>query len=190
MDLLFFIVIILILGAEFVNGWTDAPNAIATVISTRVLSPKSAILMAAVLNAVGALFGTAVAATIGKDIIKGDAVNLVTIAAAMVGIIVWSSVAAKFGLPTSESHALVAGLAGAALATAGPDALVASGWNKVFIGILFSTFLGFVIALGISYFVRKVFASSAPIKSKKIFSKLQIFSAGFMAFGHGYSVFN
>ena len=140
MDLTFFIVIVLILGAEFVNGWTDAPNAIATVISTRVLSPRSAILMASALNAIGALFGTAVATTIGKGIIKGDAVNMVTIAAAMVGIIVWSSVAAKYGLPTSESHALVAGLAGAALATAGPAALVASGWSKVFIGILFSTF--------------------------------------------------
>src|ERR671918_1733252 len=98
------LVLLLILGAEFVNGWTDAPNAIATVISTRSLSPFQAVVMASVLNLVGVLSGTAVAATIGKDIIDPSVVDLTTVGGAMVGIIVWSTFAATFGLPTSESH--------------------------------------------------------------------------------------
>src|SRR3990167_4575848 len=113
-----------ILWAEFVNCWTDAPNAIATVIATRVLSPKKAIILATLLNIFGAFSGTAVAATIGKDIVNSDIINIGTITAAMISIIFWSTLAWKFGLPTSESHALVAGLTGAALATNGWDAVV------------------------------------------------------------------
>lgn len=137
------LVLALVLAAEFVNGWTDAPNAIATVVSTRVLSPALAVLMAAALNFVGAFYGTAVAATIGKDIVRPEAIDLATVGAAMFAIILWSTVAWRFGLPTSESHALVSGLAGAALATAGWDALLWEGWRKVLVGLLFSTFLGF-----------------------------------------------
>ena len=185
MNFLLLFVLLLVLYAEFVNGWTDAPNSIATVVSTRVLSLRVAVIMATAFNIVGALFGTAVATTIGKGIVDPSAVNLQTIAAAMLGIIIWSSVAAKFGFPTSESHALVAGLAGAGLATAGPDVLLASGWQKVFIGLLFSTFLGFSVALIISKFIQKVFAARSPQKSTRLFSRLQIFSAAFMAFNHG-----
>ena len=111
-------VLALILAAEFVNGWTDSPNAIATVVSTRVLSPYQAVIMATVLNAIGAMSGTAVAATVGKDIVSPDVINLTTVAAAMVAIIFWSTLAWYYGLPTSESHALIASLSGAALATA------------------------------------------------------------------------
>ena len=136
-------VLFLVLAAEFVNGWTDAPNAIATVVSTRVLSPYQALFMATILNIVGAMSGTAVAATIGKGIVRPEVINLVTVAAAMVGIIFWSTLAWYYGLPTSESHALVAGLTGAGLATVGPSALLWEGWSKVLIGLLFSTFLGF-----------------------------------------------
>ncbi|MBC8646950.1 MAG: inorganic phosphate transporter, partial [Thermoanaerobaculia bacterium] len=138
------VVLLLILGAEFVNGWTDAPNAIATVVSTRALTPFQAVVMAAVLNMVGVLSGTAVAATIGKGIIDAKAVDLTTVGGAMVGIILWSSLAARWGIPTSETHALVAGLAGAGVATAGPAVLVAEGWRKVGLGLIFSTFLGFL----------------------------------------------
>jgi hypothetical protein len=107
-------VLLLILAAEFVNGWTDAPNAIATVVSTRVLSPHQAVFMATCFNILGAMSGTAVAATIGKGIIDMAVINPTTVAAAMVGIIVWSTFAyLAGGIPTSESHALVAGLAGA-----------------------------------------------------------------------------
>src|SRR4029434_1417686 len=110
-------VLLLILAAEFVNGWTDAPNAIATVVGTRALSPRGALAFASVFNLLGVLSGTAVATTIGKYIIDPSAVSLTTVGGAMVGIVVWSSVAARWGIPTSESHALVAGLAGAGLAS-------------------------------------------------------------------------
>ncbi|MGH7395104.1 MAG: inorganic phosphate transporter, partial [Candidatus Methylomirabilales bacterium] len=137
-------VLLLVLAAEFVNGWTDAPNAIATVVSTRVLSPSQALIMATTLNVLGTMSGTAVAATIGTGIVRPEAINLTTVAAAMVGIISWSTLAWYYGLPTSESHALVSGLTGAGLAAAGPSVLLWDGWRKVLIGILFSTFLGFL----------------------------------------------
>jgi PiT family inorganic phosphate transporter len=179
------LVLLLILGAEFVNGWTDAPNAIATVVSTRSLSPTQAILMASVLNLVGVLSGTAVAATIGTDIIDPGVVDLTTVGGAMVGIILWSTVAAHWGIPTSESHALVAGLAGAGLATAGPSALVADGWTKVGYGLVFSTFLGFGGGLLIMTGVYWAFRRTVPGKMRGTFRVMQIMSSGFMAFGHG-----
>lgn len=179
------IVLFLILGAEFVNGWTDAPNAIATVVSTRVLRPFVAVIMASLLNILGAMSGTAVAATIGKGIVDADVINLTTVGAAMVGIIFWSTLAWRFGLPTSESHALVAGMAGAGLATAGPSALLWIGWQKVLIGLVFSTFLGFggglLLMMGISWF----FQNHPPRNVRRLFGKLQILSAAFMAFSHG-----
>ncbi len=175
----------LILAAEFVNGWTDSPNAIATVVSTRVLSPYQAVIMATILNALGAMSGTAVAATIGKDIVRPDIINLATVGAAMVGIIFWSTLAWYFGMPTSESHALIAGLTGAALATAGPESLVATGWNKVLIGLLFSTFLGFFGGLFLMGLLYRSLAHTRPGTVRKIFGRLQIVSAAFMAFSHG-----
>jgi phosphate/sulfate permease len=116
---LLFVVLVLVLAAEFVNGWHDASNAIATVVSTRVLSPRVAVLMATVFNAVGAFSGTAVAATVGKGIVDPQAINLVTVASAMVAIVVWEFFPWYYGLPTSASHALVAGLSGARLAAGG-----------------------------------------------------------------------
>ncbi|MGH9316008.1 MAG: inorganic phosphate transporter [Thermoanaerobaculia bacterium] len=178
-------VLLLILGAEFVNGWTDAPNAIATVISTRALTPLQAVLMASVLNLLGVLSGTAVAATIGKGIIDTNAVDLTTVGGAMVGIIVWSSLAARWGIPTSESHALVAGLAGAGLATAGPGVLVGEGWKKVGLGLLFSTFLGFLGGLLVITAIFWLFRKAVPGKVRGLFRWLQVFSSGFMAFSHG-----
>jgi PiT family inorganic phosphate transporter len=184
-NLLLLIVLGLILAAEFVNGWTDSPNAIATVVSTRVLSPYQALIMATVLNALGAMSGTAVAATIGKDIVRPDTINMVTVGAAMVGIVFWSTLAWYYGMPTSESHALIAGLTGAALATAGPDSLVGGGWNKVLIGLLFSTFLGFFGGLMLMGLLYRILAHRRPGAVRKTFGKLQILSAAFMAFSHG-----
>jgi len=175
----------LVLAAEFVNGWTDAPNAIATVVSTHVLSPGHAVILATVLNAVGAFFGVAVASTIGKGIVDPGVINLYTVAAAMVGIVCWSTLAWYYGLPTSESHALVAGLTGAGLATAGTEALVWSGWQKVFIGLGFSTFLGFGGGLLLMTLIYRLFAKVRPDVIRRVFGKLQIVSAGFMAFSHG-----
>lgn len=179
------IVLALVLAAEFVNGATDAPNAIATVVSTRVLSPRAAVVLATVLNAVGVLAGTKVAETIGKGLVRPEVINLTTVAAAMIAIVVWSSFAWRFGLPTSESHALVASLTGAGFATGGVDALMAIGWQKTAIGLLYSTFLGFgggfVLIIAIYWIFRKVSVG----RVQQIFGKLQIFSAGFMAFSHG-----
>ena len=185
MSLELLVVLLLILAAEFVNGWTDAPNAIATVVGTRALSPRSALAMASVFNLLGVLSGTAVAATIGKDIIDPSAVTLPTVGGAMVGIVVWSTIAARGGIPTSESHALVAGLAGAGLASAGPAALVWTGWQKVIIGLVFSSVFGFLggssVMLAIYWLCRK----AAPSKVQRVFRWLQIASAAFMAFSHG-----
>ncbi len=180
------LVLVLVLGAEFVNGATDAPNAIATVVSTRVLRPMTAVLVAVLLNVWGALSGTAVALTIAKGILDPAApITLTTVGAAMTAIIVWSSLAWWFGIPTSESHALVAGLAGAGLAAAGPSVLLWEGWRKVLIGLMFSTFLGFgfghFIIVCILWICRR-FSQSAV---RRAFGRLQILSAAFMAFGHG-----
>ena len=179
------LVLVLILGAEFVNGWTDAPNAIATVVATRSLTPIQAVLMAAALNLAGVLSGTAVATTIGKNIIDPSVVNLTTVGGAMVGIIVWSSLAARWGIPTSESHALVAGLAGGGLATAGPGALVGAGWVKVAYGLAFSTFLGFGGGLIVMTAVYWICRNAVPARTKRPFRFLQIGSSAFMAFSHG-----
>ena len=179
------IVLGLVLAAEFVNGWTDAPNAIATVVSTRVLKPRTAVIMAAILNMLGAMSGTAVAMTIGKDIVRPEAINLITVGAAMFGIIFWSTLAWYYGLPTSETHALVSGLAGAGIATAGPSVLLWAGWQKVLIGLAFSTILGFSVSWFIITIISRFFRSGTPGKTRKIFGRLQLISAAFMAFSHG-----
>jgi inorganic phosphate transporter, PiT family len=178
-------VLLLILAAEFVNGWTDAPNAIATVVGTRALAPRVALALASVFNLLGVLSGTAVATTIGKGIIDPSAVNLPTVGGAMVGIIVWSSIAARWGLPTSETHALVAGLAGAGLASAGPSVLVWTGWQKVFIGLVFSSLLGFAGGVGVMLALYWLFRRATPGKVRSLFRWLQIASSAFMAFSHG-----
>jgi PiT family inorganic phosphate transporter len=179
-------VLLLVLGAEFVNGWTDSPNAIATIVSTRVLSPGKAVIMAAVLNLVGTIVtGTAVAATIGTGIVKPEIINLQVVAAAMITIILWSTVAWYFGIPTSESHELIAGLTGAGLAAAGPSVLLWEGWQKVLLGLGFSTLLGFIISL---IFTNILYWILRPVRLSTIrgvFSKLQIVSSAFMAFSHG-----
>jgi inorganic phosphate transporter, PiT family len=141
--------------------------------------------MAGILNLVGVLSGTAVAATIGKDIIDTQAIDLTTVGGAMVGIILWSSLAARVGIPTSETHALVAGLAGAGLATAGPGVLLWAGWKKVLLGLFFSTFLGFFGGLVVITAIYWLFRRAVPGKVRGTFRGLQILSSGFMAFSHG-----
>ncbi|MBI4200031.1 MAG: inorganic phosphate transporter [Chloroflexi bacterium] len=179
------VVLLLVLAAEFVNGWTDAPNAIATVVSTRVLLPAHAVVMATVMNILGAMSGTAVAATIGKGIVRPEAIDLSTVAAAMIAIIVWSSLAYRYGLPTSESHALIAGLAGAGLAAAGPSVLLWAGWQKVLIGLGFSTFLGFGFGMVLAKLLLRAAAGARLGAGRALFGRLQLLSAAFMAFSHG-----
>jgi PiT family inorganic phosphate transporter len=168
-----------------VNGWTDAPNAIATVVGTRSLSPGSAIALASVFNLFGVMSGTAVATTIGTGIIDPSAVSLATVGGAMVGIIIWSGAAARWGIPTSESHALVAGLAGAGLASAGPSVLLWAGWKKVLLGLVFSSFLGFGAGMSLMLAVYWLFRNAMPSRVRGLFRWLQICSAAFMAFSHG-----
>lgn len=178
-------VLILILFAEIINGWTDAPNAIATVVSTRVLNLRTAVLMAACFNILGAFEGTAVATTIATGIVKTEALTLVTLGGAIFSVILWGMIAWFLALPTSKSHALIAGLTGSALAVGGPDVLLAEGWVKVGLGLMFSlisgTLSGLIIALIIPFF----FSYSAPSPSRRLFGHLQLLSSAFMAFSHG-----
>jgi PiT family inorganic phosphate transporter len=185
MDILLYVVIFLILCAEFINGWTDAPNAIATVVSTRVLSLKTAVMVAASFNILGAFMGTAVAATIGTGIIKTESMDLITLAGAIFSVIVWGLIAWYFALPTSKSHALIAGIAGAGLAVGGKDALLWEGWEKVFLGLFFSTVLGLLGGWVIAKLIPLFFSHTSPMKSRKLFGRLQVLSASFMAFSHG-----
>jgi len=178
-------ILFLVLLAEFVNGATDAPNAIATVVSTRVLSPKKAVVLATLLNIAGTLSGTAVATTIGRGIVRPEIINLYTVGAAMIGIIFWSTLAWKYGLPTSESHALISGLAGAGLAVGGTKVLLWEGWQKVAIGLGFSTFLGFFAAYFLYLMIAWIFHNKGISQVRRLFGRLQILSAAFMAFSHG-----
>jgi inorganic phosphate transporter, PiT family len=179
------LVLVLVLAAEFTNGWNDAPNAIATVVSTRVLSPRVAILMATVFNALGAMSGTAVAKTIGTGIVAPEAIDLVTVAAAMLSVALWTGFTSYAGLPTSATHALVSGLSGASLATAGTDALIWSGWEKVLLGLGFSTFLGFFGGLLLITVILRTCCRMSPGRVRTEFGRMQIVSALFMAFSHG-----
>jgi inorganic phosphate transporter, PiT family len=174
-----------VLVAEFVNGWTDAPNVIATVVSTGAVSPRVAIVMAVVFNVLGAMGGTAVAATVGKGIVEPSAMTLPAITATMVSIIAWGAFAARVGIPVSKSHALLAGLAGAGLAGGGWEALQWSGWQKVGLGLICSLALGFCGALAIGKVIIAVSSGARPTPAKRSFDRLQVLSAAFMAFNHG-----
>lgn len=181
------IVIVLVSASIFVNGWTDAPNAIATVVSTRVLSPKAAIGLAAIFNLAGVLtMGTAVAKTIGNMITLtpgNDA--LITLAAAQISIVTWAVGAWRFGIPTSESHALIAGLTGAALAHGGLSIISWESWKLVLVGLGISSILGFISGWFVTLGVSKVFGKMNRKRANRLFSFGQILSASGMAFAHG-----
>jgi inorganic phosphate transporter, PiT family len=179
-------VLFLVLAAEFVNGVTDAPNAIATIISTRVLRPLAAVSMAAVFNLVGALAtGTAVAATIGEGFVKPEVISLSVVAASMITIVLWSVVTWRLALPTSKSHELVASLTGAGLSAGGFSILLWEGWEKVLIGLALSTLGGFLVGGLFMIALYWILRRSSPASVHGIFSKLQIGSFAFMAFSHG-----
>jgi PiT family inorganic phosphate transporter len=171
---------------EFANGWTDAPNSIATVVSTRVLRPYHAVLMAAVLNLVGALVvGTAVAETIAEGIVSPEAVSLETVAAAVLAAALWAMTAQVFGLPSSESHALVAALLGAGFASGGFGALEWSGTSKVVYSLFLSPPFAFVAGFLLMVVIYRVFRRARPRTVRRTFGRGQILSAAFMAFSHG-----
>ena len=181
------IVIILVCASIFVNGWTDCPNAIATVISTRVLSPKFAIAFGAFFNLLGVLLmGTAVATTIANIVTIGTGTDaLVTLGAAQLSIVVWAVSAWKYGIPTSESHALVAGLMGAGMSLNGFGAFNWSQLSKVFYGIGISTVVGLGFGFLATKLIEVIFRRVHRRTANKGFSVGQIISAAFMAFSHG-----
>jgi PiT family inorganic phosphate transporter len=184
---LLLLIIILVLGVifDFINGFHDTANAIATVVATRVLSPGRAVLMAGVLNFVGALSGTAVATTIGKGIIPPEITTQALVISALVAAIVWNLATWYFGLPSSSSHALIFSLVGAGVATAGWNAITFSGLEKTFQGLIFSPILGFVAAFLVMVLLLNLFANSMPAAVTRIFGRAQLLSAAWMAFSHG-----
>lgn len=182
------IVMVLVSCSVFVNGWTDAPNAIATVVSTRVMRPRAAVMMAAAFNLLGVLLsGSAVAVTI-SSIVRFDQPGrdgLVMLAAAQFSIVLWSTIAWKFGLPTSESHGLIAGLTGAGLAHGGFSSLNPDAWTKVLIGLGVSSVVGFLIAIVVTWFIIAIFRRVKRRIANDFFSLGQIASAAMMAYNHG-----
>ncbi len=186
------ITVLLTLGVILVNGWTDAPNAIATCVSTRSIKPRSAIIMAAVFNFLGVFVMTAfnarVASTIYKMVDFGDNSVEATSAlcAALFAIVVWATAAWKFGIPTSESHALIAGLSGAAIALHGSlDGINGSEWVKVLYGLLLSTLLGFFSGFIVVRLIEALFRGIDRSRANKFFRGAQIFGGASMAFMHG-----
>ena len=190
-DSLFLLVVIIIaaLGFGFSNGLNDAANAIATVIGSRVLSPRNAVIMAVFFNLAGtlsgALLGAYVAKTIGKGIIMPEALTLYTVVAGVVAAIIWVLAATYYGMPMSVSHSLVAGLLGAGIAAAGTGAIVWGTFSKVLLAVLFAPLLGFLGGFGFMVIIMWVFRRSAPDRVNSIFSKVQIVAAAFVAYAHG-----
>jgi PiT family inorganic phosphate transporter len=181
------LLLILLLGLvfDFINGFHDTANAIATVVATRVLSPGRAVLMAGVLNFVGALSGTAVATTVGKGIIPPELSTQALVISALAAAIVWNLVTWYFGLPSSSSHALIFSLAGAGVASAGWSAIEFNGLEKTFQGLIFSPVLGFLAAFLVMLGLLYLFAKAFPATVTRIFGRAQLLSAAYMAFSHG-----
>jgi PiT family inorganic phosphate transporter len=173
---------------DYINGFHDTANAIATSVSTRALRPERAILMSATANFVGALTGTAVAKTIASGIAitpDGDAGQIV-VAAALVGAITWNLITWRLGIPSSSSHALIGGLIGAVVAAVGTSALIPKGIiEKVIIPLVASPFLGVVVGFALMVVLLNVFQRARPRKINERFRRLQLVSAAFMAFSHG-----
>jgi PiT family inorganic phosphate transporter len=183
----FAIVIVLVaLSFDFLNGFHDAANSIATVVSTRVLSPRVAVLWAAFFNFVAAFtFGTAVAKTMGKGMIRLDAVNLYVILAGLLGAIFWDILTWYYGLPVSSSHALMGGYAGAAIAKGGWSVILWSGWTRVLAFIIISPAIGFILGGTFMLAIYWIFKLWSPQRVDKYFRKLQLVSAAAYSFGHG-----
>jgi len=183
---LIFTVIILALVFDFINGFHDTANAIATSVSTRAIPPRVAIIMAAILNFVGALYSTGVAKTIGGDIVKSAAhVDEKVIIAALCGAIVWNLVTWWFAIPSSSSHALVGGIIGAVLVSTGADGLNFYGIGKIVISLVASPLIAIVTGCGVMSLLYMIFGGFSPSILNNRFKKMQILSAAMMSFSHG-----
>jgi len=185
---MFFVVALIIIALifDFINGFHDAANAIATVVATRVLSPVGAIAIAAFFNFAGAfVFSVAVATTIGKGIIIPSAVTLHLILAALIGGIIWNLITWRWGLPSSSSHALIGGLIGAAAVSAGLGAIQFSGIYTILLFIVFAPLLGMAGAIVFSGYIMRFFRKSDPGKVNIYFRRLQLISSSMYSLGHG-----
>ncbi len=170
---------------DFINGFHDTANAIATSVATRVLAPGTAVLMAGVLNVAGALTGTAVASTVGKGIVAPANATQLLVVAALLAAIVWDLITWRYGIPSSSSHALIFSIVGAGVAAAGLQSIQFAGLTKTFQGLAFSPLLGFLGAFIVMILLLWIFARTRPQLVSSIFGRLQIFSAAWMAFSHG-----
>jgi PiT family inorganic phosphate transporter len=186
---MFYIVAGLILVAlffDYINGFHDAANSIATVVSTRVLSPGKAVIWAAFFNFVAAFtFGTAVAKTVGAGLIDIRIVTFAVVFAGLTGAIIWDLITWYFGLPTSSSHALIGGYAGAAVAKAGFGAIIPSGWTLTITFLFISPLIGLVAGLGLMTSIFWIFRWTPPSRVDRWFRRLQLLSAAFFSLNHG-----
>jgi len=180
------IIIALVLIFDFINGFHDSANSIATVVSTRVLSPFSAVLLAAVFNFVAFLvFPLKVATTIGKGVVDPNIITLTVIGAALIAAITWNLLTWWWGLPSSSSHTLVGGLVGAGIASSGFNSVIYAGVIKIGIFIVISPVVGMVLAFILSVILLHVFKNFSPHSVDKHFRKLQLISASAFSLGHG-----
>jgi len=171
---------------DFVNGFHDSANAIATVVGTRVLKPLYAVSMAAVANFAGPfIFGTAIAATVGKGIIQPEFSTVYVILAGLIGAIIWDLITWYFGIPSSSSHALIGGLVGSALIAGGLNAIIFEGVEKTLVFMVVSPTLGFVVAFGLAIGIMFYLRNSKPQLVNGLFGRLQIGSSIFFSLTHG-----
>jgi PiT family inorganic phosphate transporter len=183
--LLLVLVVALALAFDFSNGWHDAANAIATVVSTRVLSPIRAVLLAAILNVAGAFMSTAVARMVGGGIVEPSAINQAAVGAALVGAIAWNLLTLMWGLPTSSSHALLGGIVGAGLAQGGTEAIKFAGLSAVLQALIFSPIIGFLAGYGVLVGIYWLCLGAPRARTNLLFRRLQLISSSLMAFSHG-----
>ncbi|HQX27232.1 MAG TPA: inorganic phosphate transporter [Alphaproteobacteria bacterium] len=183
------VVVVLTLIFDFINGFHDAANAIATVVSTRVMRPTTAVLYGGILNFAGALLGTEVAATIGKGLVDANAISLQTVMCTVLAAIVWNLITWYKGLPTSSSHAIIGSLMGATFAStmSGHSIIWPAVYKKVLIPMVASPLMGLFIGFMLMALLTWVVYRMNPGKINRIFGKLQIVSAGFMALSHGHN---
>jgi PiT family inorganic phosphate transporter len=180
------IVIALTLIFDFINGFHDSANSIATVVSTKVLSPFSAVLLAAIFNFIAfTVFPLRVATTIGTGVVEPDVINLTVIASALVAAITWNLITWRLGLPSSSSHTLVGGLAGSAIASSGINSVIISGVVKIVAFIVLSPLIGMVLSFFISSVVLYIAKNYTPSGIDKHFRRLQLLSASAFSLGHG-----
>ncbi|MGC8594269.1 MAG: anion permease [Candidatus Kryptoniota bacterium] len=179
-------IILIALVFDFLNGFHDSANSIATVVSTRVLTPREAVVWAAFFNFIAAFFFTLrVADTLGKGLVELAVVNQYVIMAGLFGAITWDIITWYYGLPTSSSHALMGGYAGAAIAKAGFGAIIAHGWTGTLTFIVLAPLMGFIIAFLLMVTITWIFHKRSSTWVNKMFRHLQLLSAAFLSFGHG-----